>query len=401
MELRVAKIASIEFRHEYFAETGFDWNADWPPTYTESLLPLVKPSKQTKQFLENSSWYLKRSRRGLAIYAEVKNEGGKLIAKLGTGQNTILYFKLSAPTLSWPLFTRNLKAEKGIALFGNLSGSKPSGSTNLYLHNEVLASAAGTKEPATVVRKASKVYEALERTNSQPPGAFWLEIGTGVDYTTLSNAISVNRGSVLVSEPSLANATVEIKDVYGRVVLQKSFASDSTEKEANLDLKHLDEGVYSYHFNSALRDTFYLAEESESLGFGLLVVAIQGNPDGLPIAQRLDEEWLPVSNGTGSKLKGEINPREFIIHFLHPTAKWRFAFSRDLTIPNSDVPSDYEKVSTTIYQSKKARALQRTSKGPDFGLNQNLPAPEPSILLRQLNGSEELEAFISTTYVNV
>jgi len=110
---------------------------------------------------------------------------------------------------------------------------------------------------------------------------------------------------------------------------------------------------------------------------------------------------LPVANGTGTLQAGEINPRTFIIHFLQPTAKWRYAFSRDLAIPNGDVPAEYEKVSNIIYQTKKAKALQRTSSGPDFGLSQKLPAPGLATLGQQRNGSQELEAYLSTTYVNV
>ncbi len=401
MELRVAKIASFEFRHEYFAEAGFDWKSNWPATYTENLLPIVKPTTQTIRQMESAALRLKITPRGFDIYTEVKDKAGKLFAVYGTEENMVLYFNLFIPALSWPLFTRQIGEAVGLAVFSNLSGSKPTGGTELFLHNEVKTSAAGVKPPGTLVRKANKVYEALQRTNSQPPGAHWAELDTGVDFTSLSNRISLYHGNVLVSEPSLQNGTVVIKDVYEVVVFQKTFSASTTEKEVSVDVNHLMEGIYTYHFNGALRDTFYLDRPSKQSGFGVLALALQGTPNALPVAKRLAEEWLPVANGTGALQAGEINPRNFIIHFLQPTAKWRYAFSRDLAIPNGDVPTEYEKVSNTIYQSKKAKALQRTSSGPDFGLSQNLPAPGLAVLAEQLNGSQELEAFVSTTYVNV
>ena len=401
MELRVAKIASIEFRHEFFAELGFDWQTSWPATYTENLLPLVKPTLNTAETAQNFGLYIRSSKRGFDIFCEVKSSGGKLIAVYGGGKNTILHFNLFSPSLSWPLFTRSLGAAKGVAHFSNLFGLKPDGSSDLYLHNEVIASGAGTKEPATVVRKTNTVYEALQRTTTQPPGASWAELGTSIDFSTLSNRVNINRGSLLVSEPNLKNALVEIKNVYDQVALQKTFSASTTEKEVGIDIKHLNEGVYSYHYNGSLRDTFFLTKTTEPTGFGLLSIALQGAPNEIPVAHRLTEEWLPIANGTGALLAGETNPRTFIVHLLQPTAKWRYAFSRDLSIPNGDVPSDFEKISNTIYQSKKAKALQRTSRGPDFGFNQNLPAPGIAMLGQQLNGSQELEAYVSTTYVNV
>lgn len=401
MELRVAKIASIEFRHEFFAEPGFAWQTEWPATYTEDLLPKVKPTRKTATDLQNYGLLFRKSQRGFDIYSEVKKTGGKLMALYAGGKNVTFHFNVHSPTLSWPLFTRSLGAANGVAYFSNRFGLKPGGSSDLYLHNEVIASGAGTKEPATVVRKANTVYEALQRTTTQPPGASWAELGTGVDFTTMSNRLNVNRGSVFISEPDLKNAVIEIKDAYDQIALQKTFSATITEKEVSLDIKHLNEGVYSYHFNGTLRDTFFLAKNTEPSGFGILSIALQGAPDDLPLSHRLPEEWLPVANGTGVLQAGEINPRTFLIHFLQPTAKWRYAFSRDLAIPNSDIPSDFEKISNTIYQSKKAKALQRTSSGPDFGLNQNLPAPGIAMLGQELNGSQELEAFVSTTYVNV
>jgi hypothetical protein len=401
MELRVAKIASFEFRHEYFAEPGLDWKTNWPAGYTENLLPKVKPTLHTVKQMESGGLRLKVTPRGFDIYTEVKEKAGKLFAVYGTEENMVLYFNLFLPALSWPLFTRQIGEATGLAVFSNLNGSKPAGGTEMFLHNEVIASAAGVKPPGTVVRKANKVYEALQRTNSQPPGAHWAELGTGTDFTTLSNRVSVNHGRVLVSELDLKNATVEIFDVYEEVVLQKTFSASTTEKEVSIDVNHLKEGLYTYHFKGALRDTFYLNRPSEQNGFGILALALQGLPGALPVAKRLAEEWLPVANGTATLQAGEINPRTFIIHFLQPTAKWRYAFSRDLSIPNGDVPAEYEKVSNIIYQTKKAKALQRTSSGPDFGLSQRLPAPGLATLGQQRNGSQELEAYLSTTYVNV
>lgn len=401
MQLRVLNIASVQFRHQFFAPQGFDWETDWPTNYPTELLPVAEPTKETKAQLEDLGLYIRTSKKGFDIYAAVKQDGNTFLLERPADKNTILYFYLKKPAPIWDYFTRNTAANKGLVIYSNLSGFHSGGVPTRYLHQEVIESAAGEKPPGTLVRKGTKVYEALKKTSSQPPGTNWEETGQHIDYSTLSNTIPLNTGMIRLNEPSLAGATLTVHNSYDQQIFTKIFPAGSTEKESSVAIDHLAEGLYTYKLNGTIKGNFYLASQVPASTFGILCLALQGKPMDIPPANRLDQDWLPIGNGTQTKALGEVNPRVFAVQFIHNTALWRYIFSTDIGIKASDVPSTYKKNSSTEYESKKAIPILASSAGPDFGLAQRLPAPQPGRLTPQLNGSDELEAFISEIYVNV
>ena len=401
MQLRVLNIASVQFRHQFFAPQGFDWENSWPDNYSADLLPIAEPTTTTKALFDDLGLYFRTSKKGFDIYAAVKQDGAKFLQEKPADKNAFLYFYLKKPAPIWDYFTRSNAAENGFVIYSNLSGFHSGGGATRYLHQEVIPSAAGDKAPGTLVRKGTKVYEAVKKTSSQPPGSNWEETGQHVDFSTLSNTIPLNTGMIRLAEPSLANALLTVHDRYDNVVMEKSFPSDSTEKESSVAIDFLEEGIYSYKLNGTLKGTFYLAPKVPATTFGILCIAIQGKPLIITPAQRQDEDWLPIANGTQTKALGEVNPRSFAVHFINNTALWCYVFSSDLGIKASDVPSTYKKNSSIEYESKKAIPILASSTGPDFGLAQRLPAPQPGRLTPQLNGSDEIEAFISEIYVNV
>ena len=401
MQLQVKNIASVQFRHQYFAPEGFDWDAGWPETYNEALIPVVLPTVATKAKMEDFGLYFRASKYGFDLYAAVRKTGSDFFTEKSAKQNATLYFYVIKPFLAWDYSTRNLASAIGLTVFSNLNGFHSGGGETRYLHNEVIASAAGDKQPGTLVRKGNKVYEALQKTNSQPPSANWNEVGEHIDFTTLSNNIPLNTGIVRLQETSLANKVFTVHDIYDSVVFEKVFLADTTEKETGVAIDMLPEGIYSYRLDGTEKGKVYLAKQVPNATFGILAIALQGEPDKVPLPHKLDEAWLPIANGSQSLGQDQINPRTFAIHFMNNTAKWRYIFNKDIGIAPGDVPSTFKKDSATLYESKKAIPILAGSAGPDFGLDQRLPAPAVGRLTPQLNGSEELEAYVSEIYVNV
>ncbi len=402
MELRVEQIVGVSFRHNFFAEENHDWLSAWPSTYPEFELPVAIPTNRTQQLMSDLGLYFRKSDRGFNLFAQVKEDAGDFIAERKSNTNNHLLFYLCAPHSNWSVYTKGASELDGLVVYSNLNGLNGTGSdTSQYLHDEIPASGAGEKEPGTLVRKSNKVYEALTKTNSQPPGANWVDLGSHTNFSNLSNTFKINRGKLLVEETDLANGTVQVFDVYDNEVFSYTFDSGSTEKQRWLEIDHLIEGVYSWRYNASPRGTFLKVSKTPLNCFGVFMLYLQPNQSVIPGAHQLDEEWLPIANGSGSLSNNQINPREFTIHFLPNRAVWRYRFSRDLGIPNGDVPSEYQKIDPITYQSKKAKAITKFTKGPDFGLDVPLPAAQAGILLPQYNGGNTVENYVSEIYVNV
>lgn len=402
MELRVENIASFEFRNEYFANQGHDWKASWPKSYPKEEIPLIIPTRKTEQKLNDLGLYMRSSERGFNLLSQVKKEGSTFLTERKTNTNHVLCFFLSAPNPFWNQYTKGGEKGSGLAIYSNLTGYKSAGADGtLYLHDELPSSAADTKEPGALVRKGNHVYEALKRTDTQAPGANWEDLGLHTNYTTLEQKVPVNRGTLVVEANTLAGAAITIKDIYDTVVWSYTFDAGSTEKRRSFDIADLEEGIYHWQLNTIEQDTFLICENEPTGCFGLVMLYLQPNQTEIPGSQQLSEEWLPIANGGGSLSAFEINPRNYVVHFLANRAKWKYIFSRDLAIPSEDVPASYAKLGDVIYQSKKPIPITKLESGPDFGLDQRLPAATAGILLPQYNGGNTVESYVKEIYVNV
>jgi hypothetical protein len=401
MELRVEKIATFDFRHDYFVESGFDWSASWPDTYPKIDVPAVAPTVETQQKLRNLGLYFRKSNRGFHLFAQVVEETGVFLTERKPKTNQVLLFFLTAPHPHWNQYTGGGENNEGLTVFSNLTGLKSTDAEGtLYVHDEIENAAPGDFEPGALVRDSNHVYEALKKTNTQPPGADWTDLGTHTNFSLLTNKVGINRGKLEVEDASLASAVVTVKDVYGTLVWSYSFDSGSTEKKRAFDISHLAEGLYSWQLNAVEQNSFLICSKEPVNAFGLLMLYVQPVPTEIPAPQRLAEEWLPIANGTESLDANEINPRQYVIHFLPKRAKWKYIFSRDLEIPSEDVPTTYEKLSNTSYQSKSPIAITKLETGPDFGLDQRLPAASAGIRLPQYSGNA-VESYVKEIYVNV
>ncbi len=402
MELRVENIASFEFRHEYFVEQGYNWHAAWPATYPKEEIPQIIPTGETALKLADLGFYFRKNERGFDLFAQVVEDGGTFLTERKTDTNHVLCFFVSAPNPHWYQYTKGGEKGAGLAVFSNINGFKSGGADGTrYIHNDIQNSAAGSKEPGELVRKSNHVYEALKSTNTQPAGADWEDLGKHTNFTTLEQRVEINRGSLFVGETTLAGATVRILDVYDEVVWSYTFDLGSAEKQRTFDISDLPEGIYSWQLNASDRGTFLICAKEPTGCFGLVMLYLQPKQTEIPVSLQLQEEWLPIANGSGSLNAFEINPRTFVVHFLTNRAKWKYIFNRDLAIPNGDIPATYDKLGNTVYQSKKPIAITKLESGPDFGLDQRLPAAKAGILLPQYNGGNTVETYVKEIYVNV
>lgn len=403
MQLRVEKIATIEFRHDFFKSSGLDWNADWPSAYTQDFIPSVKISNSCKRKLVDWGIFLRSSPKGFDLFAEVKQSGNSFLLTRPQQKNTELYFFLIQPQNEWGNITKTTGLLDGLNLFSNTSGTKPPGaSSNYFLHNEIPDSYNGTKQAGEVVRKGNKVYEAKELTSTKPTGSKWTEIGSKIDFTTLSNRIQPITRYLRISEGSLAGALIEVKDIYENVVYTETLDALSTEKEKSIDISQLNEGVYSYTINAIEKGRFLKVDDLPKRAFAAVQLVLQNNPADLTAPQKLTEEWLPVANGEDVLQAGEINPRQFIIHFLPNSAKWKYLFSKEIPIEVSEVNSaGFQKLTNTAFISDDIITINKYAQGADFGLDQRLPAASTNLIIPQYNASDEIESYVSEIYVNV
>ncbi len=403
MEIRVAKIASIEFRHDYFKEGGTNWTETWPKSYQPFYLPKISATTSTKSVLQNLGLVVKTSAKGFDVFAEVKTVGNKLFLKKHNKTNLNLNFYVLAPDTEWAKYTRQNSALGGIHYFSNTNGFKTGGAeTALYLHNEIAASAAGKKGPGTLVRKSNKVFEALELTSTQPPGAKWADLGTHTNFTVNAAKIAVKKSSLLLTGGPFAGKTIGLKNNFGALVLSKTIESDSTITELNIDLESLPEGKYSFELNGVFQEVFWVDKIVNSRAIAVLNLVLQGNPAEINPSLLLNQEWLPIGNNSAGLQHAEINPTTFVIHFLPNRAKWKYILNKNLAINQADSnAAGYQKLSDTEYLSKDSLTLNKQAKGADFGLTNPLPAPQNSVLKTLKNGSNEVENYLSEIFVNV
>lgn len=403
MEIRVAKIASVEFRHDYFKEVGTSWTNAWPKSYQPFYLPKIEVATNTKSVLQNLGLVVKTSAKGFDFFAEVKSVGNKLFLKKHNKTNLNLNFYLQAPDAEWAKYTRKNSTSGGILYFSNTNGFKTGGAeAGLYLHNEIAASAAGKKGPGTLVRKSNKVFEALELTSTQPPGAKWVDLGTHTNFTVGATKIAVKNTSLLLTGGPFAGKTISLKNNFGVLVLSKTIESDSTITELNIDLESLPEGKYSCELNGVLQEVFWVDKNVNSRAIAVLNLVLQGNPAEITPALLLNQEWLPVGNNSAGLQHAEINPTTFVIHFLPNRAKWKYVLNKNVAINAADVnAAGYQKLSDTEFISKDSITLNKQAKGADFGLTNPLPAPPNQVLKTLKNGSNEVENYLSEIFVNV
>ena len=403
MQIRVEKIVSLQFRHDYFSNELLDWELEWPETYNREFIPTITIPRSTQKKLENWGLFFRASGKGFDLYASVKEDSGKLYLERSIEENSEFYFFIQPPQNNWSQFTRKIGSEKGLIFYSNQNGFKAPGSNSItYLHNEIQDSYDGVKVAGQLIRKGNKVYEALERTSTKPPGSTWSELGNKVDFTTLSSTIDYLDRFLRISETSLANKNLEIKDNYGNVVFSKTFEASSEEKETSIDLTELNEGVYSYEIDAVLKGTFFKTENFPKGTIGVIQIVLQNNTAIIPGPQKLDEGWLPVANGTGSLNNLEINPRQFIIHFLPNRANWKYILTKDIGVEAADVTAaGYQKLSNTEFISNESITISKDALGADFGLDQRLPAASASLLIPQLNAIDEIKSYVSEIYVNV
>jgi hypothetical protein len=97
MQIRVEKIWSLIFRHEFFKLGGQDWITDWPMGYTSDHIPKVEPTNRTKTLLGNMGFYLRNTDKGLEVYAGVKEAGNSFETERPIIGNPILDFYLRPP----------------------------------------------------------------------------------------------------------------------------------------------------------------------------------------------------------------------------------------------------------------------------------------------------------------
>jgi len=402
MEIRVEKIVSVEFRHDYFKDANTDWLENWPKGYSAFGLPNVKPSKWTIKKLEDLGLFLKSTEKGFDIYAEVKSVGNKFFVKRPSQDNIELNFFVFARDARWLNQTRQNQEKTGLAYFSNYIGFKTGGSESAYfLHNEIPDAAAGTKAPGSLARKTNKVYEATELTTTQPPGSKWADLGTHQNFTTMSNQLkTINKSLLLVGGP-FAGKTVDIKNVFGEVVLTETIEGTSTEVQLNIDIESLPEGKYSYEIDNVKQEDFWL-QKSNADALGVVQLVLLGKPSALPPAFLLDQEWLPIGNGSSAVDTGEINPKTFVLHFLPNRAKWKYILNKELTIDPADISAaGYQKLSNTTFLSNNSITLNKEAKGADFGLENRFPAPANNVLKTLKNGSDEVENYVTEIFVNV
>lgn len=399
MQIRVKKIAAVEFRHEYFAGPGHDWT-HWPVEYTRHFLPKIQPDAPTLAALHDLGLILRSSDRGFDLFALVSESSGKFYTERSTIRNLSLRFVLSAPDNTWKLFTKAATPAGQLAYFSNALASQPDASGPVYLHDETPDWTAGTYAPGAIVSRNNKVYEALERNNAQPPSNTWLEIGGKQKFTTLSNSLVYHRDKVHVTAVSLANVELEIRDMNGKVHLHEAFGGGSELTDYTWKIDHLPEGVYVLFLNDAEQIRFYRSNSLPQQAFAILEFDVQGIPEDLPVNRRIDEDFLLVANGNGSLDAGQINPKVYCVHFLPQTSIWSYEFNLDPQVDPGAIPSDYRKESDTVFSSKEAQPIRKSSVGPDLGLVNRLPAPSPSLPIPNRNGSNETESFTTKIYLN-
>ncbi len=400
MRIKFSKIASIELRHDYFYSTGLDWSSDWPKEYTKEFLPKIHPTKSTYKFLEDLGLRLVKDQRGISIYAEIREDAGVYFLEKEINKNIILEFEIEPPFPTWFNNTRSYNKESQFCLYSNKEGFK-SGS-EFYLHNEIATTSAGFKEPSELRRSGLKVFEALERTNTQPPGAKWRDLGSNKNYTTLSNTIDLKKSSVLFKDTTLAGKTISVNNVYDEEVFSKTIEVSSTINQLYVDLSFLPDGKYSSLIDGVKQENFYLGKNIRKNRFGIIRLFIQSNPSIIPAPHQINQEWLPIGNGTSSLAIGQVNPINFVIHFLPHIARWKYIVNKDLNINPADVTSaGYQKLSNTEFISNEAQTISYKNTGADLGLTNKFPAPGSTVLETLKNGSGETVSYVSEIFVNV
>lgn len=399
MQIQVKKIASVEFRHDYFAEPGYNWST-WPSGYTGQFIPGVHPDIPTIRALHDLGLVLRPSERGFDLFALVRHSGGKIYTERSAQRNLSLRFIASAPSHTWKLFTKSISPSGRLAYFSNAMAKRPDANGPIFLHDETPDWTAKTYDPGAIATRNNKVYEALERNNTQPPSNKWLEIGGKQKFTSLSNNLMYVRHKVEVTHVSLANTALEIRDLHGRVNLREAFGPGSELKHFTCKIDHLPEGIYALFLNDVEQMRFYRSSSLPQHAFAVLELEIQGIPGDLQQGNRIAEDFLFISNGNGSLDTGQINPKTYCVHFLPNTSIWSYQFNLDPQIDPGAIPTDYKKESDTVFSSKKAKPIRRTSLGPDLGLENPLPAPTPSIPVPNRNGSNETESYTTKIQLN-
>ena len=359
-------------------------------------LPIIKPSKYSNKKLNDLGLFFKSTEKGFDIYAEVKSVGNKFFVKRSSQNNIELNFFVFARDAHWLNQTRLNQEKSGLAYFSNYMGFKTGGSEEAYyLHDEIPDATAGKKLPGSLARKTNKVYEATELTTTQPPGSKWADLGTHTNFTTCSNQLKTRTDNLPLVGGPFAGKKVEVKDVFGEIVLSETVEVTNTEVQLNIDIERLPEGKYSYEIDNVKQDDFWL-QKGNTNALGVVQLVLLGKPSNLEPAFLIDQEWLPVGNGTESLDSGEINPKTFVVHFLPNRAKWKYILNKELTIDPADISAaGYQKLSNTTFLSNNSITLNKEAKGADFGLENRFPAPPNNVLKTLKNGSDELENYVA------